>query len=1078
MIQNRLLVYNASAGSGKTFQIALRYLNELIQTQSKQAIYRLIGITFTNKAAEEMKRRIIDNLIQAAKGEISDVMVEVSKASEQRIKKQTGITKDVDYQQEIIKRSRERLIEILHYYDEFQLTTIDKLMFKIIKTFARDMHLSADVSVEMEYKEVVQNLIDHLINRAESGSLLSKFLIDFALANIEDEKSWDIKKDLAKINDIIFDDQHFEELKTLENKTLQDFVALKKYLNTEIKTIEQNFKTLGQNLKQAFSGFEPHVNISVLAHRLQFEYLNISIGQKIRKQVESDTYVYYIKSHLKDLSPSEQESLKGPVNEAIHPIMLKAVSYIDKNFERYRLLKALLQEVNALSIENELQKDIRAFKEDNNSIFISDFNRLILEQILKNLASDTPYIYMRLGEKYAHYFLDEFQDTSALQWHNLIPLIKEALSKSFGPDELGDALIVGDAKQSIYRFRGGKPEQFIALSMPENQSGAGNPFAPLVNKRVEQLAYNWRSDAYIVKFNNAFFSTFTSYLEAPYKQVYENPTQKTPEHKNPDAGLVSIRFLDRKSKDTEKESFAEAVFNTILEAEKNGFNREEICILVNQKSDGMQIASHLTQHNIDVVSSETLLVAQAGKVQFLLAWLNFLQTGNAADLYEAVKYLSDQLPSAKSHLYEQILYPKDLDRKTRTQRFTELGYHVDYKQFEKLNLYDTLVYLIDTFKLLGDRLEQAYLQAFLEKAHLYSTKELSSIKGFLKEWDVIKEKFSISAPDQKGAVQIMTVHKSKGLEFPVVIYYTDTAILTSQDKKNKVWIPVDPKMYKSFKMLPVKMGALETSDDENYRKIYEKAAAEKTFDNLNRLYVALTRASEQLYVILYQPASKAKNLGVNQVFKTHLSQKYPEFNGHFFMYGNPKRESYQVTQKKTTSFGKKLYYKPWQQKNNDFLKINTTTFERWSEDKKQAITYGMQLHDILGRITTQQQWQLQKDKWLSPFTEQERGTLEILIEKIIFHPELKVYFTDAFQILNERSILIPQKNKLFIQKRPDRLLINKGIVTILDYKTGQKQAKHQKQLQEYAAYLQQAGYKVDQKILVYIQDNILIEVVP
>jgi len=1078
MIQNRLLIYNASAGSGKTFQIALRYLNKLIQAQSKQAIYRLIGITFTNKAAEEMKRRIIDNLIQAAKGHITDVMLEVSKASEQTIKKQTGIRQTVDYQREIVKRSRERLIEILHYYDEFQLTTIDKLMFKIIKTFARDMHLSADVSVEMEYKEVVQNLIDHLINRAETGSLLSKFLIDFALDNIEDEKSWDIKKDLAKINDIIFDDQHFEELKTLEHKNLQDFVALKKHLNAEIKTIEQNFKTFGRDLKQAFSDFESHVNISVLAHRLQFEYQNISIGPKIRKQIETDAYVYYIKSHLKNLSPAEQENLKGPVNEAIHTIMLKAVSYIDKNFESYRLLKALLQEVNALSIENELQKDISAFKEANNTIFISDFNRLILEQILKNLVSDTPYIYMRLGEKYAHYFLDEFQDTSALQWHNLIPLIKEALSKSFGPDELGDALIVGDAKQSIYRFRGGKPEQFIALSMPENQSGAGNPFAPLVNKQVKQLAYNWRSEAHIVEFNNAFFSTFTSYLEPPYRHVYQKPTQKIPEHKNPDAGFVSIRFLNRKSKETEKESFAEAILNTILEAEKNGFNKEEICILVNQKSDGMQIASHLTQNNIGVVSSETLLVAQAEKIQFLLAWLNFLQTGNAADLYEAVKYLANRKPSDPGLLYEQILYPKNLDRKTRANRFRELGYLVDYEQLEKLNLYDALVYLIDTFKLLNDQLEQAYLQAFLEKAHLYSTKDLSSIKGFLKEWDLIKDKFSISAPDQKGAVQIMTVHKSKGLEFPVIIYYTDTAILTAQDKKNKVWIPVDTKIYKGFKMLPVKMGALETSDDETYRMIYEKAAAEKTFDNLNRLYVALTRASEQLHVILYQPASKPKNLGVNQVFKTYLSQSYPEFNGPYFIYGKPKRENRKVTLKKTVSFGKKLYYKPWQQKNKDFLKINTTTFERWSEDKKQAITYGMQLHDILGRITTHQQWKRQKNKWLSSFSAPERETLEILIEKVIFHPELQIYFTDAYQILNERSILIPQKNKSFIQRRPDRLLINKGVITILDYKTGQRQTKHQKQLQEYAGYLQQAGYKIDQKILVYIQDAIHIEVVP
>ena len=256
MTDQRLLVYNASAGSGKTFQIATQYLSHLIQQPQPFYINRLIGITFTNKAAGEMKKRILQNLIAAANGQINDVMKAVSDLSKDIIKVQTGLVSEVDYRQEIIRRSRQRLIEILHYYDDFQLTTIDKLMYKIIKTFAREMHLSSDVEVIMEYKDVVSHLIDQLINRIQSDTLLSKFLIDLAMQKLDEEKAWDIKKDLLQISQIIFDDNYFKELKTLQNKTLEDFVSLKTYLIKEIKKIEKNLAFFGQQLQLAIVGYE------------------------------------------------------------------------------------------------------------------------------------------------------------------------------------------------------------------------------------------------------------------------------------------------------------------------------------------------------------------------------------------------------------------------------------------------------------------------------------------------------------------------------------------------------------------------------------------------------------------------------------------------------------------------------------------------------------------------------------------------------------------------------------------------------------------------------------------------------
>ncbi len=1074
MTDSRLIVYNASAGSGKTFQIATRYLNRLIQAQSPHIIYRLIGITFTNKAAEEMKKRIIENLIKAANGQIDDVMVVVSEDSNTVIKKQTGITNDVEYQQEIIQRSRQRLTEILHYYDDFQLTTIDKLMYKIIKTFAREMHLSADVEVTLEYKEVVNHLIDQLINRAEAGSLLSKFLIAFALNKIDDDKFWDIKEDLVKINQIIFDDNHFNELKSLEDKTLEDFVRLNTFLNKQIREIEKQLTAFGQALEKTFQGYEHLVNVRVLARDLQYNHSKIEIKPKLRNQFEGEN-IYYVKSKVKVLESDLQFIIKENVNQEIHQILTGLIPFLDENLEQYRFLKALKKEVNALSIENELQKDITAFKEAQNTIFISDFNKLILEQILKDLSTDTPYIYMRLGEKYAHYFVDEFQDTSALQWQNLIPLIREALSKEFGPDQLGDAMIVGDAKQSIYRFRGGKPEQFIALSDREKQTGEGNPFAPLVKKRVEQLAYNWRSKAKIVEFNNLFFKEFVKYLEPPYRQVYEQANQKIPEGRNLHEGYVKIRFLNKASraKAIEKEDFAEAVYQAIKQAEAAGFAREDICVLVNRHSEGIQIADFLNQQAVEVISSETLLVQNAQKVRFLLSWLYFLKTGASQDLYEAVRYLTEADQLDKNVTYEQILTDKDLDKETRIQNFQKLNYSVDYQRLINLNLYDLLVYLIDVFKLNETQTEQAYLQAFMEKVFQMNLKSTLSLSDFLSEWEQIAEKLSIAAPDKKGAVNIMTVHKSKGLEFPVVIYYTNEDLFSAKDKETKVWVPLDAGRFEGFEVLPVSLGSLAQSSHPGYQALYKKISMEKIFDNLNRLYVAMTRAESQLYVLTYTPSQSAKNIGFNQIIYNFLNREFKTFNGRTFEYGQIQNLEKAVEDRDAGLNLPQLYYKYWQQReHNSFIKINTSNYERWAEDKKQAIKHGLVIHDILSQISTATDWQKNQSKYLNALPEPDKTFIKQQIDDILQHPQLKKYFSGDFTVLNERSILIPQNKGTFTQKRPDRLLLKGNDIIIIDYKTGTALPKHTKQLDEYASLLDQLGFKVTKKALVYIGEKI------
>jgi ATP-dependent exoDNAse (exonuclease V) beta subunit len=1092
-MNNRFIVYNASAGSGKTFQIATHYLNKLMQAQEPAYIYRLLGITFTNKAAAEMKERVLQNLINASKGKITDVMKKVADESKEIIKAQTGITNDDDYKAEIVKRSQLRLSEILHHYDDFQLTTIDKMMYKIIRTFARDMNLPVDVEVVLDHKEVIVNLIDKLIAKAVRGEELTKFFINLSISKTDEDKSWKIQQDLLNINNIIFDANYFSEIKSLENKTFADFKKLKTQLIKERKKIVEEFSAYGKRGLKLFEPYEAYVNGSVktLCKRMQNpkEYNKIEVNSTIRKLLSKTDAKYYVDKRTKELNKTNPELarfIKGDYNKQLEAFVVEIVAYLeanlDKLLDKYRLYSGLLKEINALSIQKALLDEIEAYKDETHSIFINDFNKLILEQILQHLESDTPYIYMRLGEKYSHYFVDEFQDTSELQWHNLIPLIHEALSKEFSNEKLGDVMLVGDAKQSIYRFRGGKPEQFMALSDENAKTYQANPFAALLDKKVEALEFNWRSEHQVITFNNHFFQTFPDYLtNNSYRKVYENVAQKTPEYKNKDAGFVQIEFVEKQEKQeaAEDKNFALGVLKAIKQAEENGFLRDEICVLVDKHAIGVEIAETLIRHQVDIISSESLVVRNAAKVQFLLSWIKFLEKGASEDFYPAIHYLQETHQFNADELYLAVLKTdryQTVSKQKRIEALQKFGFEIHYEKMIQMNLYDLVVYLIQQFKLNETQNEQAYLQAFVEEIHQYYSKKQGGIRSFLLHWQNIEEKFSIKVNKRSNAVNIMTVHKSKGLEFPVLIYYTKGELLSKKDKENRVWMPINPDEFAGFEQLPVEMKVLEKLHDDTYQYLYEKASEERIFDNLNRLYVALTRASEQLFVVL-EPLAKKPDKQYNAIFERFIVSKTLPMQTNdeqVYQYGNPKRQK-TIEKEVDSDFGlDKLYFRNWQTdgSNQSLLKINTKGFDRWREDKKNAILHGMLIHDILSKIDTYEQWKIFQNKYVSSVKSEERNAIIAQIEKVLLHPNLSTFFTDAYQILNERDILIPQQKGGFTLRRPDRMVINDNAVTIIDYKTGAYNKHHEKQLNIYADLLSEMNYKIAGKYLVYIKNDI------
>ncbi len=1080
MPDQRLSIYNASAGSGKTYQIAKNFLIKILQSPDFFYTSRLIGLTFTNKAANEMKKRILDILTEAAAGKENPMMKEVAVELKNTLEKQSGKTlNEQEVKQILRKRSERRLKEILHQYDDFNLQTIDKLSYKIIRTFAREMDLPYDVNIIIEHKEIIKELIDEIISDLKPGDVLMQNLVQLALENVENEKSWDIQKNLLQITALIFDENHRNEIDYLKTKEREDIIRLKNSLQKKVSEIRKQYLDIGrQGLKiikesgESFGAKGLFGKMATISEHNKIEFSNGILKKMDKQELLSQST---LKKKYKDSLGSIKEA-----QERMLALLNKAYDFHERNYEDYILYKGILNEINSLIILHALLKKIEDYKEQTHSIFISDFNALIQKQILQHIGDETPYIYMRLGEKFIHYFLDEFQDTSELQWLNMIPLIKEALSKDFSvkidEEYPGTSMIVGDAKQSIYRFRNGKPEIFIDLSNEELQNQIGNPFYQVTGKKVHQLDENWRSDGKIIAFNNEFFSRFKDLLIEPkYKRVYEHVKQKVPEirEKVKGRGYIEISFEEKLSNKDDSGVLAEKIHKIIMDALARGYRYEDIAFLYDSHESSHSIADYLSKKNIPFLAEKALKLGQSLKVNAIMHFLKYLYFQKTEPLFESLYFLFDYHKINGADVYmEEILERPGVENVI--QVLEKAGFPVDIDLLYGLNLFDLVVYLIDKLHLNKDSIEENYIQTLLDDIYQFTTERKTGVIAYLMHWNRMKDEINVQAAEKKGAVQFMTVHGAKGLEFPIVIYLGKGKIFDNANGKDHdqiVWIKTDPGKFEGFETVPVKLKFLENIT--NYKEIYQSEVAKKMFDNYNRLYVAHTRAKSELYIFTQKPALKNadpahfKTMYATYVFET---KGVKPGVGDCFSYGEktspPEREKQEENLKLKGDL-KSLHY--WNEDpDKQPLKLRTKNFELWQEAKKAAIQYGLQMHEIMAQITTFKDWENNKEKYLSVIPAEERQEIEMQIEKIIYHPELKKYFTEEYRILNERALLIPEDGKSFKLRRPDRILLKNKTAVVMDYKTGEPGEKHKKQLDEYAKLIEATGYDIEEKILIYL----------
>ena len=693
-------IYDASAGAGKTYTLVKEYLTVLLATEKKDRFKNILAITFTNKAVGEMKDRILSRLIQFSKEDIltaNDSMFE-------DIASALKIDEETLHQRAIIT-----LTSLIHNYAAFEVVTIDKFTHKIIRTFAKDLKLSLNFDVEMDTDFVLQQAVDQLIAKIGYDDKITTTLVDYAIEKISDDKTWDIAFDLNKIAKLLLNENHLKHINTIKQKSFEDFESLKRVIKTQIAdknaSLVETAKNILEKIKTQNLVYDDFTRKSLPTFFERISQLDLSVNLESKWLLDIET----TKLHTAKTSPEATATI-----EVLRPEFVSAINTIKVKVVSLKFLNDFYKNITPLSVINSIYKSLEELKEEQNILLISDFNNIIAENIANEPA---PFIYERLGEKFNHHFIDEFQDTSALQWKNIIPLVENAISQEFQNEEKGSLTIVGDAKQSIYRWRGGDVNQFIKLYNKELPFYVNHEDISVVN-----LPTNYRSFSNIIEFNNTFFNHCANYLEDPnYKKIYIEGNQQKINDKI--GGYVEISLVDSKDKTEDFEAYP----NRVLEIIKSltDFEYGEVCVITRKKDQGIAVSKLLTENGIPIISSETLLLNNAESVRYIVDLLNFIVTPLNEELKANVLFFwSNHIP----HNHEKHDFLA-LNSKLDLETLLETHLKLSLADLSKYSLYEKVEVLLKHSKLMEE--PDAYIIFFLDFIYQFSQKNQGDIFTFL-----------------------------------------------------------------------------------------------------------------------------------------------------------------------------------------------------------------------------------------------------------------------------------------------------------------------------------------------------------
>ena len=1126
-------IYSSSAGSGKTYQLTKEYLLLALGADDPAYFKRVLAITFTNDAAGEMKHRIVDalrNFAYPTAGKPDALLADI--AAELKLP-----------ESEVKRRAAETFRLVLYHYADFGVSTIDSFVQRIVTAFTRELGLPATFEVELDTDAVLQSAVAALldkVNRDPNSKLLSQTLAEYALGQADEGKSWSrLPEELAGFGKVLFNETVQEAVAQLDRLSLADFRRLDQAIRARRAEIEADFLKTREAAVAVLEQAGATEADFFQGKRGIFGYVQKGLDL-LAPDAEPNSYVratladdkWYSGKVKTAADRARVDAVKEPLAGIVAAVEQLRAAYLPG----YVLLAAMQPYLFHASLLSELNKLVEQISRERNVVLISEFNRRIASIVL---TEPVPFLYERLGEKYEHILIDEFQDTSVLQWNNLLPLVENTLANGHS------SLAVGDAKQAIYRWRGGEMEQILRLHQGNTEALAVRAREPemreLLRGRYEAfrgklepraLQMNYRSAREIIDFNNSFFEAVSERHEALglVTGIYDaHFGQQVPESQRADRqGHVELLFTQKDAPALRydpaagiytaealpghlpeallgyDESTCYLTLQLVEQALRDGYALADIAVLCRTRGASKTIAKFLKERGYAIISADSLALEFAEVVNLLVSILRVLhQPADTLARAEALLLVDKVVrglaptPARARHIAAVA------NAAGGTSFFDELralGYDVEEHETGNLGLYELAERLLNLFGLLGRNGESDYLFRFLDLTLEYSLRFGNNLGNFLTYWEERKGRISINAPGGGEAITITTVHKAKGLAYGVVIVpFADWSL--EPYRGTLLWGHLEAGQKPIEQMPDVAVVSLSKGMQQTALGAQYDEEREKTFlEGLNTLYVAFTRPRHRLYVISKRPdekkTTKTDELApaapataartVADLLHGYLlgrGQWQDEQVSFILSQGTPSEKKANSQQLIANSYElTNLAAAPWEER----LKLRRHATTLFDFDEQKALNeWNRKLHFALRRLLTAADVgrvasQLVAEGILSA---KERPALVESLETLVSDPRLAPYFAPHLSVETEREILVGGVK--LRDYKPDRVVLEPsleehhrlgGRVTLLDFRLPPPQEQHKRLLRNYATLFEQLGYAEVRGVIYYFGTEEVVEV--
>lgn len=1040
-MNQQLTVYKASAGSGKTFRLATEYIKLLIL--NPQAYRNILAVTFTNKATEEMKERILSQLYGIWK-RLPDSQNYMDK-----------ITSELKVTEELAsKRAGEALTNLIHNYNYFRVETIDSFFQSVLRNLARELDLAANLTVGLNDVQVEEQAVDELIDELSTTSTLLFWIIDYIKENIEDDKSWNVIGQIKDFGRTIFRDYYKRESNSLKEK-FEDPDFFKDYTSA-IQEIKKNARErMTQYAETFFDTLEENgITPDSLSNKQRgiASYFNKLKGTDwSNKNCQNSTLAKHLDTaeNWAPKSSADRQLVISLADEILLPLLRDAENDRERQWKRFVSADVTLRHLNQLRILGNIEERVSSLNKEANRFLLSD-TQVFLHNLMD--GSDSPFIFEKMGTQLEHIMIDEFQDTSTVQWENFRVLLDETMSR-------GTNLIVGDVKQSIYRWRNSDWRLLNGIESLFHKDQID----------VKDLDINYRSSRRVIDFNNRFFLTAKD-IEYQHEQeinpeespqlsdAYAKVEQKIPKDK-PDEGLVRITLLPKEEYDDQMIS---QIIQTVDELRAQGISEKNICILVRANKHIPIIADAFMQQRSEV----SIVSDEAFRLDASLAVCTLVQA------LHALIHPDDLLCEANlKKAYERINGTQDLTFPLDQRLLT-------------LPLMDMTERLFSVFHLEKLNDESAYVCAFYDHMSKFLQDTGSDIDAFLRSWnDTIHEKTIQS--DLVNGIRLISIHKSKGLEFDnVIIPFCDWTM--EMRMGNTIWCKPEEEPFSRLPLVPVDYSSRLA--DSIYQKDYAHEHLQNCVDNLNLLYVAFTRASHNLFVIGKRDASNSRSTLIQEVLTEwkcdmgEASQPFVYEEGQLLVRQEKEK---QTTENKLLlpvspipvaihSYTAKTAFKQ-SNKSRDFVQDDSN-----ETDQTRYIKMGNVMHNLFSKIrTTADIPQVLRELELGGVLYDEDVSAESLrnmLQKRLSDKRVADWFSPRWTLFNECSIISINEDGELQERRPDRVMTDGQQMVVVDFKFGRPRDEYHMQVREYMELLHQMGYRQVSGYLWFVYSNKIEEV--